>query len=77
MKKIAGVEYLTEKEAAEYMGMSQYTLIARRLKGKKEMPVYTKIGGSAIILYPKIELEKWVDEGLKKNMSNNKNIDKQ
>ncbi len=54
--KAARKEYLREKEVAQYMGVSVYSLRSWRSKGSKSGPPYIRVG--RIVLYPVAELEK-------------------
>lgn len=49
-------EYLREKEVAQYMGVSVFSLRSWRSKGSKNGPPFVHIG--RMVLYPVVELEK-------------------
>jgi len=49
-------QYLTTKEAAQYLGMSESWLNQRRMAGK--FPAYFKVG--RLVRYAKEDLDRWV-----------------
>ncbi len=57
-----GEEYLTTKEAADFIGFSPKTLGVWRWLKRKNTPKYVKITNR--IYYPKKELEKWLENQL-------------
>lgn len=56
---------LTEKETAQYIGMSISWLRQSRMRGDKDAPPFLKIGKS--VRYRKSELDAWLDSKLHRN----------
>jgi len=55
----------TEKETAQYIGMSVSWLRQARMKGDKNAPPFLKIGKS--VRYRKSDLDAWLDTKLQTN----------
>lgn len=59
MKKDIGNRYIREKEAAEFLGVSVFSLRSWRSRGTGGGPSWTKVGG--MVMYSVKELERFME----------------
>lgn len=59
-KKDIGNRYIREKEAAEFLGVSVFSLRSWRSRGTGGVPSWTKVGG--MVMYSVKELERYMEE---------------
>jgi hypothetical protein len=65
MKEIMGIQYLTEKEAANRYGYSQSWFMRGRIEGFG--PNFVQIKNHGRVLYPLEETDKWFKERMREN----------
>jgi len=59
-KKPIGNRYVREKEAAEFLGVSVFSLRSWRSRGTFSGPTWTKVSG--MVMYSMVELEKYMEQ---------------